>query len=516
MPIRFDIDIDLFSVPGALHDPEAVQAAVEAGLAAMWPAFGLPAQPSVHVRWVEEMPDLFDFTMRLDGQPCSVPVYHPAHPSAPLSFRILSAIFYHRVRLITGEQLRQLRQQYLAETKTAATWSSAPLPVWHALATLLLRHGFSLDRLPQCFAHWSPEHSPEETFERLIENPEALTLTITANPALSEAAKWEAQLPGFYQEIYQERGILLPEITFEAAAELPFEQFRLRFNDLWLPVLAGLQTGESLFAGTDADSGVFVPSKDRFYTKNPPADDLSLLPELDDPQAYLLDWLKYWVGQLSGWYVNTGIVEGLLDQLEESNRSLIIMIREQWPAQRLCGLLRALLDEGVSIRNLSEILDVLLRIDGPLAVDDTEYLLYFTPASRVVTIPPGATVGEFSLEQRTTQVRAGLKFPIVFPHLVGGFLPCYNIDPPLLRDLRDGFFQQASPTPGSAFYQLLHSVRERTEADYPKPVLLVPTGIRPAVAGLLRPYFPQMAVVGHEEIPPFFIPQVKNTIQIGS
>lgn len=221
------------------------------------------------------------------------------------------------------------------------------------------------------------------------------------------------------------------------------------------------------------------------------------------------------MGQLSGWYVNTGIVESLLKSLEESNRSLIIMIRERSPAQRLCGLLRALLDEGVSIRNLSEIMDVLLRINGPLAVDDTEYLLILRlPAgwSRF----PGATAGEFSLEQRTTQVRAGLKFPIVLPHLTGGFLPCYNIDPPLLRDLRDGFFQMASPTPGSAFYQLLQSVRERTEADYPKPVLLVPTGIRPAVAGLLRPYFPQMAVVGHEEIPPFFIPQVKNTIQIGS
>lgn len=152
------------------------------------------------------------------------------------------------------------------------------MPVLHALATLLLRHGFSLDRLPQCFAHWSPEQSPEETFERLIENPEALTLTITANPALGGGKVKLFCL--VCQEIYQDRGILLPEITFETVAELPFEQFRLRFNDLWLPVLAGLQAGESLFAGSGADSEVFVPSKDSFYSKNPPADDLALLPRV--------------------------------------------------------------------------------------------------------------------------------------------------------------------------------------------------------------------------------------------
>lgn len=518
MPIYFNIDIDLYAVSGPSNDPEAMQATIAAGLDLMWPAFGLPAKPVVRVKWLEAMPDLFDFTIRMDGQPCPVPVYDPIYPLPPLHFRILSAIFHNRVLLISGEQLRQLRQECLSEIKSATTWSSAPLSVWHALSSLLLRHGFSLDRLTQCFTEWSPERSPEETFERLIENPEALSLTIQANAALSGIDNWQEILPGFYQDTYLDLGILLPEITLESAAELPFEQFRLRFNDLWLPVLPGLQAGEFLFADItlDIDSAVYAPSKDRFYAKNPPPGDSALLPEINSPQSYIMDWVKYWAGQLSGWYVNTGIVEGLLDQLEESNRSLIVMIREQWPAQRICILLRTLLAEGVSIRNLPEILDVLLRIEGPLAVDDTEYLLYFTPASRVVTIPPGTAATEFSIEQLTTQVRAGLKFPIVFPHLVSGFLPCYNIQPDLLRDLRDGFFQHAVPAPGSVFYQLLTSVRNTLAPDYPKSVLLVPTGIRAAIAGLFRPYFPQMTVLGHEEIPPYFIPQVKNTIQIGS
>lgn len=489
---------------------ERLKTAVNTGIETLCNCFGLPVQPEVNIRWVEAMPELFNFEIRLDGQPCPVPVHYPGHLLPPLEYRILNAVFQNRTRLLTDELLRQLRRQCLSETKTAAGWSSAPLSVWRALAVLLLEHGFGLYRLNECFSSWAPDQSPEAAFERLIENPETLNMTLQVNPTLADKADWESFLPVFYREIYEELGVLVPEMVIEAAEALPVEQFRLRFNDFWLPVLPGIQPGESLFATSGA--GIFAPYRDRYFAQTPPADNPNQTPEFDNPRTFILDWAKYWAGQSAAWYVNAGIVESLLDKLEDSNRSLVIMVREQWPVQRLCGLLRALLVDKASIRNLSEILDVLLRIDGPLPIDDTEYLVYFPPASRIVTIPPGVAPAAFSTDQLVSQVRAGLKYPIAFPHLRDGLLPCYNIDPPLLRDLRDGFFQQGAPTPGSAFYQLLLSVRDVTDADYPKPVLLAPTAVRPAIARLLRPYFPQMTVLGAEEVPPFFIPQVKNTV----
>ncbi len=510
MSIRLNIDIDIFQTPGPPSDLERLKTAVHAGIETMWSGFGLPAQPEVRVQWVDQMPDLFDFELRVDAQLCPVPVYYPGHLMPPIEFRILNAVFQNRIRLLTDEQLRQLRRQYVSETKTVASWSSAPLSVWQALAALLLKHGFGLYRMNECLAYWHPDLSPEETFERLIENPEMLNMTLQVNPALADKADWESFLPVFYREIYEELGVLAPEMDIEAAKALSAGHFRLRFNDLWLPVLPGLQAGESLYVTSGA--GIFAPYRDRFYAKTPPNDEPLQAPEFDNPRTFILDWAKYWVGQSAGWYVNAGIVESLLDKLEDTNRSLVIMVREQWPVQRLCGLLRALLDDKVSIRNLSEILDVLLRIDGPLPVDDTEYLVYFPPASRIVTIPPGVAPAAFSTDQLVSQVRAGLKFPIAFPHLRDGLLPCYNIDPPLLRDLRDGFLEHSIPTPDSAFYRLLCSLRDVTDADYPKPVLLAPTAVRPATARLLRPYFPQMTVLGAEEVPPFFIPQVKNTV----
>jgi len=214
----------------------------------------------------------------------------------------------------------------------------------------------------------------------------------------------------------------------------------------------------------------------------------------------------------AAWFVNTSLVESLMDGLEESNRSLIVMTREQWPTSRLCAVLRLLLLERVSIRNLSEILDVLLRLDGTLPVDETAYLPFFAPVSRVTPVAPGMPDAALTDAQLAGQVRASLRHPIVFPHLQNGLLPCYGLAPHILRDLREGFFSQTEPQRGTALHALLQAVLEQTAEDWPKAVLLAPTGIRPAAAAVLRPYFPEMVVLGLDEMPPIFVSAAKATI----
>lgn len=520
MPIRFDIHIELFQVAGAAQvDSASLQEDVQKGVLDFWKGLGLPAAPVVSVSWSNEPASLFDFSLQLDGQNVPVPVFQADYAAAPLNFRICSTIFEHRHRLISTEQLRQLRAQCLEQQKTASSWSSAPLPVWRRLAELLLENGFSLQRLSSCFEYWSPGKNPEEAFERLIENLEVLSLGLCVSPQLAAAHTltdpgWEARIPDFYLETYQELGIILPKVDVKTADELPFEQFRIRLNDLWLPVMPGLGADQALYDNPAGAEKIFSPGASTFYALGPSGHDELQPLAFAGPWAYVLDWVKYWVARCAGWYVNTGIVDAQLDQLEENNRSLIIMIREQWPTYRLCGILRRLLGEGVSVRNLPEILDVLLRIDGPLVVDDTQYLPYFSPVSRVVVVPPGAPDTEFTEEQVVGQVRANLKYPVVFPYMQGGVFPCYTFDPALLRDFREGFFGAVDPRPGTAFRALLEVIADQTKVDFPKPVFLTMSSVRPAVAAALRPYFPDIVVIGHEEVPPFFIPSVKSVINL--
>ena len=516
---RFFIDIELYPTGEPLPDPTALQRAVSESLAGWWPAMGLTGEPAVQVLVAPAPAALFDFVIRFDGQPVPVPVYQAGQARAPLHFRILLALLANRTRFITAEQLRQLRRQCIPDGQTPAAWHSAPLSVWQALAGRLLANGFSLNRLPQGLANWTPEKTADETFEALVENPETLQLCLELSPELTAAAgdaypDWDALLPGFYNEVFQDRGILLPQIVVHTVDGLATGQFRLRLNDLWMPVLPGPQAGKALYKTDNPAAGYYLPAQNAYYSTEP-GDDVLRTPDFSGSRAYILEWIRNWTGHFAAWYVCSGIAEGLLDNLEETNRSLIVMIREQWPTHRLCAVLRRLLDEQVSVRNLPEILDVLLRVEGPLPVEETEYLLYFPPASRVATIAPGVLPGhELSVEQWTSQVRASLKFPVVFPYLRDGVLPCYNLSPPLLRDLRDGFFQHAQPLPGSAFYTLLAHIRDLLAADLTHPpVLLAPTGIRPALAAALRPYFPRLAVLGHEELPPFFVPRVIDTIK---
>ncbi len=519
MPSRFDIDIELYAIPDATAPDIAVlQAEIAQGLAELWPALGLPAEPVVSLRHSPEPFDLFDFSIQLDGQWVPVPVYHPAQKAAPLAFRILSTLFRHRTRLITDEQLRQLRAQCLETSKVAPSWSSAPLSVWRSLATLLLQNGFSLERLSACFEHWRPEKSAEEAFETLIENPDILALQLVVHPDLAQAQSttdpgWETRFPELYRQIYQDLGILLPVLQLETAAEPGVRNFRLRLNDLWLPVLPGPEPGVVLY-DNPAQGHFYAPAGETFLAEKPPADDPFRLPDMQGPWAYVLSWVEYWVSECGAWFVNTGITDALMDKLEETNRSLIIMTREQWPSHRICAILRELLGEKVSIRNLPEILDVLLRIDGPVSIDDTRYRPFFPPVSRVAIVPPGTLTTMLSTTQLAGQVRANLKYPLAYPYLKAGVLPCYAFEAAILRDFREGFFRDQQPRPDSAFHTLLRRVYEQTQADFPKPVFLTPGSARSEVAAALRPYFPGITVLSQEEIAAFVLPGVKSTITI--
>lgn len=68
MPSRFDIDIELYAIPDATAPDIAVlQAEIAQGLAELWPALGLPAEPVVSLRHSPEPFDLFDFSIQSTG-----------------------------------------------------------------------------------------------------------------------------------------------------------------------------------------------------------------------------------------------------------------------------------------------------------------------------------------------------------------------------------------------------------------------------------------------------------------
>ncbi len=475
MPVRFDITATLFPVPGtAVPDTATVLAAVEAGLTDWWPALGLPAQPQLSVQLSTEPADLFDFSLKMGGRQVPVPMVNAGNAPADLAFRILEAIFFNRTSLIDSEQLRSLRAHCLAGRRSHMPWNTAPEADWRTMAELLLQNGFSLTRLAACFEKWTPGQAVETAFEELIGELEMLRLRVVVHPAVENL---ESRFSDFYQGVYESLGVILPQIVLETDERLSPGHFRLQLNDLMLPVQPD--------------------------PENHP-----------DPVTDIMHWLDSRVRQCAGWFINTGLLEAQLDSFEESNRALIVMIREQCPTHQLCAILRQLLSERVNIRNLTEVLDVLLRIDGPAAVDDSLFLPYFPPVSRVVVVPPGAEAAPANTQQLAGQVRANLKYPVVYPHLKGGVMPCYTFDPAVLRDLREGFFGREMPRPGSTFYQLLRQIFEQTAVDLPRPVFLVPSGLRHAVQAALRPYFPSIAIIGHEELPPFFVPSVKATVTL--
>jgi type III secretion protein V len=171
----------------------------------------------------------------------------------------------------------------------------------------------------------------------------------------------------------------------------------------------------------------------------------------------------------------------LLDALTRTHPALVreVVPRLITPAQ-LADVLRRLLDEGVSLRNLKDIL-------GALAI--------WTPHER----DPVAL---------TEHVRAALRRPITFGHATAGVVGAYRLDPLIEDAVRDAI-QRTSAGSTLALEPLLARDilaavgRALASSPHPgSPVILTSADIRRYVRRLIETDHPNLAVLAYPELAP--------------
>jgi type III secretion protein V len=171
----------------------------------------------------------------------------------------------------------------------------------------------------------------------------------------------------------------------------------------------------------------------------------------------------------------------LLDALSRTHPALVreVVPRLITPAQ-LTDVLRRLLDEGVSLRNLKDIL-------GALAI--------WTPQER----DPVAL---------TEHVRAALRRPITFGYATGGVLGAYRLDPLIEDAVRDAIQRTASGSTLALEPTLARDIvaavgRALASTTHPgSPVILTSADIRRYVRRLIETEHPTLAVLAYPELAP--------------
>jgi len=178
-------------------------------------------------------------------------------------------------------------------------------------------------------------------------------------------------------------------------------------------------------------------------------------------------------------FVGIEETQSLLDQLARTQPALVreVVPKVVAPA-RLAEILRRLAEEGISLRNLREILGAL----ADRAPADSD--------------PVGLT----------EQVRASLRRPITFAHTGGsGVLPMYSLDPMIEDTLREAVQRDASGATLALEPELSSDIVKavgRAVVDNPAPVIVTAADIRWHLRHLLESEHREIAVLSYQEIEP--------------
>jgi flagellar biosynthesis component FlhA len=324
-------------------------------------------------------------------------------------------------------------------------------------------------------------------------------------------------LANLHKIIFDELGVILPPLHFVPDDNLPSQLFCFKFNSLTSFPWRGLS--RNVLLTNDTPERLKLVGINGRPWPNPAGYGLfSCIPEEDGELAHEID-LFTWdaAGYLglafyrdlraqAGCLLNQDKLEGLIEKLKENLPELVADIEERFSMGRLTSILRLLLDEGLSIRNLRWLLQSLLEYDF-IVVDDSR-AVGLDPRLRAPAAPqPGWVSDPVNV---TAYLRTTLKSTI--GRLAArdqNVLYCYLLDPAMEAQLAN-----TRALPPEEHWQKLDSqiletilwtIRSRMEinrASGPLQIVLTTRAVRPTLRRLLATVLPDLLVLSFSEVPP--------------
>jgi hypothetical protein len=358
--------------------------------------------------------------------------------------------------------------------------------------------------------------SEEEVIDRIVRNARTGVIEIRAGKELHGslvAAGRERELVSFARDgLYEETGVLYPEIRLVVDPDIRPAAFRFRINSLDTSPLLGLGNEEVLVNETaerlklmevDATPTLNVATDqpaavvDVLHTTKLEAEGLMVWDQWGFVILALADSLR----RNAGCFIDSDFTNMQLRRLARDHPKLVTISRQEIPVARLTGALRGLAEEQVPIRDLKMVLERLL-----------DWRYERESLCRYVVLDDRLLIGEQSiLDARNTSeptlefVRSGLK-----PQLAHKFsrrtgtLVVYLLSDEIERivmlggDGHDGFPSEADST---RILEALHSELANLPPTAWMPLLLTSGAARLKINRLVHGEIPRMSVLAHEELP---------------
>lgn len=342
------------------------------------------------------------------------------------------------------------------------------------------------------------EKKPESYMEHLKTDPLEVEVGYNLIPLVDPKAGGTLleQISKLRRRFASESGLIVPPVRIKDNMSLEPGEYTIRLQgsviasskleaDKLLAINTGRATGE--LEGTETVKEPTYHMDAHWIDPSRKAEAEGLQYDVVDPSTVIATQLSDIIYRNSQEIMGRQEVKNILDSVRQDNPVVVdeVLNEKKIPIGRIQGVLQHLLKEGVSIRNMTRILE---------SVANHYESSHGDP------------------EMIAEMVRLSLKRQIVSEYLdENKVLHCVTIDPSLDRKLRDGIshdpqdglIMTLKPDVQVAVRDALIEEFQQARTKIPVPVFLCSKPVRPGVFYLLESGRPEkdFAVIAHEEIP---------------
>lgn len=312
--------------------------------------------------------------------------------------------------------------------------------------------------------------------------------------------------------LFYELGLRYPNFRFVPGAELKAGSFGFKINHLTTLPHIGLRADQFLVNDTpDRVSLLGIQGKPAINPANGNA--CSYIASKDGPVAvsaglttwnlieYLVLCMAAEVREHGARFVNSRSAQHELDQLALAFPALVKAAQSRYSLEQVTQVLRRLIAEDISIRNLRLILESLLDYD--YIVTDPARFIIFDSRLPFPQKPDAARLNHPT--NLTELVRSGMKRYISHKYTRGGnTLVVYLLDKEIERILSD-HLEKGTDLADDDRNRILGAVRSEVGNLPPtssRPVILTTINLRPLARKTIRPEFPGLPVLSYNELSP--------------
>jgi type III secretory pathway component EscV len=327
------------------------------------------------------------------------------------------------------------------------------------------------------------------------------------------------------ENLFHELGITLPEIIIEIDEKLKVNEFRFKCNNVNYKAEYGLEPGQVLVNETadrlfqlcnikgekkllNPESGrecAVVSDKDNALEKCKKAGVQAL-----GPRGFVALSLTSKIRKNAGIFLTEEVVKGNLDLVSKSLPDLVDIFTKRRPdIKKLTLVLRELLEEEISIRDLRGILESLLAVNGTIdARILNKYIVFPAHSDSVCPVRGGKNLDDLDIGDYETCVRMSMKNYISYKYTrVEATLIVYLLDRDIemrISEMERGdaeherlikaISSEVKKLPGEVAYLPAHQL----------PVILTMVTIRRKLKKLIENNkdLPDLDVLAYEELSP--------------